>query len=278
MGALDVVPDVSIDLRATSIAQSCIVARKESPHKCNIVMGDLRSLRQCLFVLFVNPRKIVVVDDGMFTLEVLKFFPDAEYINNRTKKFLIHLFNTKYSARIVFSTIYYQSEISRRSRERGLIVEENNVFEPQVKPLRNLLLIAGMDVVELGILSMEHYEAFIVHVAGYYWSNNLKVAYYPHRSESDRKLSLLKEKYDIEIIERSGPIEEYLISNEEFPATIATLYSSAAINIRGLAPEISVRCIKVLGACAKYQGLIESVYRYLETFPGIQNESIDIDD
>jgi|GEM_PF-2267267 len=121
----------------------------------------------------------------------------------------------------------------------------------------------GSPLVELGIVSRDWYLHALEKISARY---NGKVAYIPHRRESDDAVTRLCKALGWEWRRFDRPIELELIDSAHLPVGIAGFYSSALPSIATvLGGEVVVQSYHIPGqsiSSLEYRGNIQAVYRH----------------
>lgn len=122
-------------------------------------------------------------------------------------------------------------------------------------------LIIGGKLVEEGICSISSYHRFLDKCL----SKNSDLIYIPHRGESEENLSLIKEKYGLQVIRLDLPIELAAIELNIIPKNIFSCFSTALISMPVIYPESSFYCYEFeRDEILKRKEHITKVYKYLD--------------
>lgn len=201
-----------------------------------IFIGDENSRIFSLAVKFINVNKLVLMDDGVATLNSNKNWLSF-------KRFSMFPFGVNTTLnKFPYLTTY---------------IERQNTYQH---------IIIGMDLISAGICTATDYFEFITNVAGTFPSEADSVLYIPHRNEEQNDLDGLNKILNIQVQKTQLPIE--LVGLELFlqPITISTFFSSAIFSMEKIYHNCEFFIYRI-PECKihKRRNSIDKIYNYIES-------------
>lgn len=281
--------DFEYDFSSSSLLFSClkvfaITSTVRAKGLDVLVLGDLRSWCQILAAYLWSPKKLVVVDDGMFSLALFDAFESGVFTNSKAKNFILKIIIKAFNRKnmLTFHTVFAESDSAVKAKRNGydirlLTFDTDNKLDTDVD-LSKVLFI-GQDLVELGIISHKKYLMALKAVAQETEALQAQLIYYPHRAEKAENLKLLESQVpNFCVAKREMPIEDYMLLMTKRPIKVYTFYSTAIFVISRLFPNVDCRAIYVKDAFKTHLKTITIAYNMLSNDKGIIVETFNLND
>lgn len=249
-----------------------------------LVVGDLRSYSQLLAVNLFKPEEVLVVDDGTYSLVLFKSLCSNEFTGSKLKNYLIKktISNIQNNSRLTFKTIFHDSKNSKMAQKKGFNIHPNKLnfnknLKQKINPTKAIFI--GQDLVELKIMKRNNYHQVIKIIYNRMAKLGIDFYYYPHRAENANNLKDLSlEIKNCKILERSLPIEDYLLYLDDLPAHIFTFYSTAIYAISRIFVDINCAVLYADECYINYLDSVETSYDLFKDDEEVDFESININD
>ncbi|ASV30185.1 hypothetical protein [Maribacter cobaltidurans] len=242
-----------------------------------ILVGNMRSIYQCILMNSFQSGKSIYLDDGnaaiynqkmLLSKKLSSFAPFSKRIlplavglnaNLKYDKGYLHIFSIydniipKGHSYLKFEYCeytYLNNEFGGKLLNKDLIYFIGTPFYWK-KPIYN------------------KFENYLDRVAKYY--SNKSVKYFPHRYENNQQLNIIKSK-GWEIINTGLPIELSLVSLKELPLEFGMFYSSACFSLYELIPNIKFRSFEIENTENLEEG--EDIQNLYERY--VENESFEV--
>ena len=146
-----------------------------------LIVGDVRSIYQIISICILQYKKLVIVDDGIFSVKLIDNIKRNKYTLNFIKDLFLNLaFNELNSIEI--HTIFVKKPYCIGKFK---ICYNKSFRQLNYKQSNSGIFFIGNDCVELGIIEFNDYLKIINSIN--FCSENV-LMYYPHRNESESKL------------------------------------------------------------------------------------------
>lgn len=212
-----------------------------------VIVGDKRNSFFQLICLFVNPRKIIVVDDG-----------NSSILTAEKKKGINWLFFRKFErgGLIHYFTVYHSHGIFEDYSENSYEYTKRKFLEKGRPP--SGIVFVGSSVVEVGLVDESTYMKSVERAM----LNCDHVEYIPHRYESGKKISVISKINNVTVSNYELPLEILLLTGKLAPELILGTFSSFFDNLFFLKLNIPVRIVKM-----ERQGIIrDHQERFLDSY------------
>jgi|GEM_PF-2757678 len=204
----------------------------------NIYIGDENSIVFKLIKNIINPKKIVLLDDGVSTLT-------APLSNDIYRRFTMF-----------------------ESKSNGLKLNDftnirERILAKNIRQKRHVVI--GNNFVELGICSRKtYYKALKAMILSQ--PSNSKFVYISHRGEFEENLKDINKEFNFDLIRMSLPIELLQIELEIQPLTIHTILSTALFSMQLIYNNIECFSYKVHNSeiFARKRAVLE-LYKIIES-------------
>lgn len=210
----------------------------------NIILGDYRPASFKHVASLINPRSVILIDDGSIAPQVAYFrtdpndprvdphqFKRKDKLSNSTLK-RFDPFQTFNPESIYFWTSYrFQN---KATDFHCLHRQWAGFINPEFLKISSEIWIIGCSHVESKICTESDYLAVIKKMTCYY--RGYKIIYHAHRSEREKKLGLIEREAGIKISRNETPIELYIKNLNVRPLRIATIASSVVDNLASILP------------------------------------------
>lgn len=208
----------------------------------NIFLGDYRGKLMHIIYRLVSRKKIVILDDGLYTLDLYE-----KMKNNKVQK--INLFTIFDLKPLSDKHNIYKNKFTKfKNNITTININKENIF------------FLGAGTVEAGYIQEELYVEYIKKIKKYYEAQNLNFIYIPHRRENLIKFN----KINMLNIKRfEYPSEIQFMFDKITPYRIASFYSTTLITLKYLYDVVYVDSFPY-----RYDDLLETVresYRSSET-------------
>ncbi|WP_024952453.1 polysialyltransferase family glycosyltransferase [Cobetia crustatorum] len=239
------------------------ITRKFKHKVDNLCIGEFRSAWMHDIKKRISPKALYLSDDGAAIITVKNNFLDKGiYHFSKSKK---ESNDNHYARPILFTSFLDNSE------EEGIIHNDYRKLRSKnhIKETDNkTVLYFGSKYSEGGIMTLESELALIKKADDYYTEKGKTIIYIPHRGDSEKKLSLIKNTLNIKTNALGLPAELYILTLQKMPWGIAGAYTSALISLKGIADFDSVCSFRIPSACVnpKHKDTINAVYdEYLKS-------------
>jgi hypothetical protein len=184
----------------------------------------------------VDPKELVIVDDGVKTLEMARLVESGKIDK---KSFLKKIRNSVLSSdtaflyRSSFFTIY---DLGRYKIKNRVILNDYRIFHSSIKNLqkKDVVYFIGTNLNEKVLKDTASFEGYIKKIRAYYKGKRL--IYVLHRYESPEFIRVFADRYNFEYVKFDGPIEIEIAGAGFLPVEIATFVSSAIDTLSILYP------------------------------------------
>jgi hypothetical protein len=170
-------------------------------------LGSYHSKLLAFIRIFINDRKVVILDDGVATLLA------QEEMKERNKSYNIF-------------TFFELSPLPRQNVEQHSFGNLVQCFNIDYKNNKGSYFI-GQKVVESGIITTEYYISIIAYAAQL--AGSKKLIYIPHRGEGESVIASIKSIEGVEVRYLNKPVELYFL-HEEIPPEVVYSIISTALN------------------------------------------------
>ena len=178
----------------------------------NIIFGDANCLLFRLIHAFKSQKNILLLDDGVATINDKKF-------NDIYQRFTIF---PKYVSNPIVNNFY---EVQRLSKE--CVTTKKHV-------------IVGGKFVDEGICDEHTYNEVIKKITSNLNEMDTKCIYIPHRGETDSHLARLKKNFTFQIIRLDYPIELLTLESGIYPLSISHVMSTAVFSMRKIYSDVDI--------------------------------------
>lgn len=219
-----------------------------------LIIGDIRKLSHIFLCFFF--KKIILVDDGMITVSIIKSDENLLFINSFLKREIIKFvlrFNNK---KIDCYTIFLKKELF--NKEIKINFKPNTISSDyMISKHVNSVLIVGMDLVELDIIEIDYYHRLISSII----KKNGKVYYYPHRNET------IKHRISgLIYLERKSNIEKYILNEVRYNNIISFYSTTLVILDQFKLKDVKLNFIRLEdNEIKKFHKIIHNSYKYIES-------------
>jgi hypothetical protein len=230
----------------------------------------------------VNPASTFLIDDGASTLNIVtQYFSKGSYfpteIMPRSYSFAKLVKKFAYASLIDTAQLKNPIEVvtSFELTKLDYQAAEKVTFERLRALLRNPVPADNIDVKryafyfgskysEAGIVTLDYELEFLRSVKNHYRLKGLEVHYYPHRDESREKLKLIRENLYFDVVPVEEIAELYLLRLPNFPAELASAYSSVLNSCAVLFPSVDKTCFRLRSdqINSSHRENVENVYSY----------------
>ena len=241
----------------------------------NLFVGYYLGLENIHFVNSVKYERLILLDDGIATLEINRRRKDGiSFLNAWSVEFLLKLLFKRFvlGYRILHpkSVVFFSSynlvtapqdllEKNNYSSIRGLVGNKERTEEVY-------LLGQPLSEIKPVILTEETYFKYIGHICERFKSN--EVIYFPHRDEDQSKLDRLRDSFDLRVKVLDIPIELYLLQQPTLPSYLIGFITSAIPNCKDIFGEglklFAIRINSGLIVSKSMLPLVEDTYEYFE--------------
>lgn len=240
-----------------------------------LFVGYYLSLENLHFINSVRYNQIVLLDDGIATIEI-----------NRRRKHRESLFNAwslEFLAKVLMKRILFGYKLDHPKSVTYFSIYSIDV-PPYDKLIRNdykfirqqigsktqlqIAYFLGQPLSEINpkILKEETYIFYVQQILDYL--SPLKVIYIPHRDEDRSKINRIMDMLGVEVLDINVPLEWFLIHSNDRPSKVAGLVTSALPNCKSLFDgEIEFLSFKIKQEDYVKSGIVQSIeetYRYFE--------------
>lgn len=203
----------------------------------NIFIGDENSKIFKLSVKLINKKKVILMDDGVATINSKKYF-----LNFRRFSMFSLGVNTTINK---FS--YLSTYIGNKNRYKHVIV--------------------GMDLISAEICTAANYQDFIIKIAEKFPQESDSVLYIPHRNEAKNDFEVLDKIENIQIKKTRLPIELIGLELNVQPISISTFFSSAIFSMEKIYQESDFFIYKIPKCkIQKRRNSIKEIYKHIESY------------
>jgi hypothetical protein len=209
--------------------------------KCDILIGNLlASYSSFFFVSFIQYSRLILMDDGIGTLVLLKH---PNYFNTLKK----HVFKnvlmrfyywTVFNSRFKISTDYFDDikfYYTIYDIKPPMPFEKLTVFKKLIHIIHDKKCFIGQPVVEDGFISGEKYIRFLIDFIG----REGDIVYYGHPREHFLENVSIK---GLTFYKKDEAVEKYF-EEEGAPEYIYSFYSSTLLNLKIQNPELKLTFI-----------------------------------
>lgn len=203
----------------------------------HVFLGDVRSVAAKIILAHIKPKKIIIIDDGNDTKLLIKWIQEGNTINDYRKiswkeKLILYLMGISIDLESPFEffTMYppetnkIQNLVFARNDYRFIkeVISHDNISTEEV-------LFIGNKFYQIGWTSESSYYQYLEKALYYLRKtySKCKVLYAPHRGEKLDEVKAIFNKFEVQIIEPSLPIELYLITRKSLPFLVVGFFSSA---------------------------------------------------
>lgn len=248
---------------------------KEYKGACGrLFIGDFRSKWMHYVKSGLNPERCYVLDDGAATISIFnKYIAMKKYWPREEKGWKSFVFNNfsyfglkKREIPLVFYTSYQGLSNGFSS---SVIVHSNSLLKSRFKR-KNInkkeVIYFGSKYSESGVVSFSYEKKLLSNIFLYYLLSGFKVAYFPHREDSEAKKLFIKSFGAVEIVSSALPAELYLSELECLPGIVAGAYTSVLFNMNkiGLSSEINSFLIREEFLSDGLKKTVKDVYEEIE--------------
>jgi len=215
-----------------------------------VFIGNLYSGFLSLFIKRIKKESIILLDDGVQTLEIQKKFTTDYYYN------LFSIYDLK---AIKGQSVYKNNFVNIKLVLKTLKLDENQI------------MFLGTKISEVGIIKEAYYLELMRKISKYYAKK--QILYISHRGESKKKLDLLSKIENIFIVSLDYPIELYGFHESQIAYKVSSFLSTALLNMKNIY-GVEVECFKFDYSHSKRRDIIENIYQYHKQYM----KEIDLDD
>jgi len=252
-----------------------------------LFVGYYLSLENLHFINSTTHKEIVLLDDGIATLEINRrrtqkiSVLDAwsfEFLFKALLKRIVFGYRLIHPKSVTYFTIY---DLNIPPFDKIIVNDYSTVRKLMGnKSEANKVYFLGQPLSEIKpyIVKEERYIEYIVQVIKYF--KPLKVIYIPHKDESVLKINRLKDQIGIEVQKIDVPFEWYLINVGHKPDKIAGLVTSALPNCKVLfGSEIEIISFRIKKDELIKSGITNSIldtYDYFEKLSDTNFKIVDL--
>jgi hypothetical protein len=235
---------------ADSNIQLFLLLRKFAQEKMvfnKIFIGEYRSFHMRKFFDYFTESEAYCLDDGNITYQIFQLIKDKKdeyYFDNGFKGLLKKNLYTLQLILFGLNGLEIKREIKLFtcfdiSKENGHIIHNfsNIKKEYKISDSKKIVYFYGAYLEVVGI-SKEKQIEFLEQAVNLFKKLDLEIIYLPHRLESEDKLSLIRNKLDLEIRKSEFPAEIQLLVDGFIPQYIASFASSVLVSLPKIFPEI----------------------------------------
>lgn len=225
----------------------------------------------------VNAPNVILLDDGAATVKVIqdyiknnRFHPDLSYSPKNIFKRIVYLktYGKYLDKKILNKKINVLTAFAKKDSTYGIDeLKFDNIkliYGSQKDINDHEVYFYGSKYSEAGIVSLSYEINFLGLIKKYYEAKGLRVTYFPHRDESEKKLKILAKELGFTIKRNSQIAELQLLNSTTLPKEIAGVYTSTLNNIKCLFPELRVTSFRLnLNKIDKtHRNNISDIYQY----------------
>ncbi len=206
-----------------------------------VLIGNYRSGFFSLIQKQFNKNQIILLDDGVKTIDIQKEFTDN----------LNYDLFTMYDITSLKSQHIYTNHFNHIKRffDKTLELEDNKI------------LFLGSKLSEMNIISEKHYLELINQISKFYKYQN--IIYIPHREEDQNKLTKIGYINNIEIKTIDYPVEMFGLFESKLPNVVSSFYSSALMTMQNIY-QIKAEAFNFDYRGSIYEKSIDNVYEFYE--------------
>lgn len=199
-----------------------------------IIIGHFRSIYQASYANCYKGKKILV-DDGTRTIDDMAFLNDSGYHSWSYKLKNIYYSFFSIEPYIILDRYTFFSYYTRKVKVKEHIHLINNDFSfLQKRRIENntednKIAFVGQSLVDSKLITRDYYIELLKRIDSYYkkmYGNDMVIAYYAHRNESDNILELINKKINWKIVKNELPLELHFLLSPNFPLEVGFFFSS----------------------------------------------------
>jgi hypothetical protein len=220
------------------------------PNVNKLFIGEFRAIWMQSIRSITKPKETYLVDDGAITLTIQDLFlSKRDYSPSYFK--LLQGSNFLNKVKLFIKTIFFWQVLFPRMNSKPIhlftsfkIIPANgqkvikNKFS-HLKEISSKLININKDEVfyfgskysEAGILSLEEELEFLSRVINFFKNKKIKFTYVTHRSDSEKKITLLSSENNVIATRLGVPAELYFLTANNRPAFIAGAYTTSLNNL-----------------------------------------------
>lgn len=210
----------------------------------NLFVGYYLGLENIHFVNSVKYERLILLDDGIATLEINRRRKnDISFLNAWTMEFLAKVLFKKFilgyriwhPRSVIFFTVYNIVTAPKDYLEKHNYSEIRRLVGKKEKNEEIYLLGQPLSEIKPEILTEETYFNYIAQINERFKPN--EVIYIPHRDEDRSKLDRLRKSFNLTIKVLDIPIELFLLQQPKLPKYLIGFITSAIPNCKEIFGE-----------------------------------------
>ncbi|MFN5432079.1 MAG: polysialyltransferase family glycosyltransferase [Cyclobacteriaceae bacterium] len=255
--------------------------------KVNFVfVGYYLGLEQIHFVNSIAAKEIILLDDGIATLEVnnrrvgqisfLNSWSFSFFVKALVKKFIFG-YRLRHPQSVSFFSIY-EIEVLKRD---FLIKHKYEGIRSLIKDRETCdeVYFLGQPLSEIEPIIVTEGDYFLYLNAVVSFFKDKRIVYVPHRDEDKDKVTRIRFELDLLVEELEVPFEWFMINKEKRPKAIAGFITSALPNCKELfGADLSIYSFRIEGESIindAMRMLVSDTYSYFEKIADAQFKVID---